>query len=89
MGTTNSPPEGEKQNMKKEFKHGEELRKHWRELQRKYRAKKKLETRTILDENGEPMLFAIFDKKGNPIVAGRIIDMSEIPPIRRRRRKQK
>jgi hypothetical protein len=27
--------------MKKKYKHGEELRKHWREAQRKYRAKKR------------------------------------------------
>ena len=75
--------------MKKEYKHGEELRKHWRELQRKYRAKKKLKSVTIHDKNGDPMLFAIFDKNGNPIVAGEIIDIAEIPPIRRERKKQK
>jgi hypothetical protein len=27
----------------KKYKHGEELRRHWRELQRKYRAKKRAE----------------------------------------------
>jgi len=32
---------GEKQKMTKKFKHGEELRRHWREAKRKYRAKKK------------------------------------------------
>ena len=88
--------------MKKEYIHGEELRKHWRELQRKYRAKKKRKETETFDANGEkrkivtvfdetesPKIFAIFDKNGNPIVAGEIIPISEIPPIKRERRKQK
>jgi len=75
--------------MKKKYKHGEELRKHWRELQRKYRAKKKMEKVTVFDENRNPMLVGIFDENGNPIFVGELVDISEIPPIRRERRKQK
>lgn len=75
--------------MTKKYIHGEELRKHWRELQRKYRAKKKRKEVKVFDANGDPKIWAIFDENGNPLVAGEIIPISEIPPIRRERRKQK
>ena len=59
----------------KKYKHGEELRRHWRELQRKYRLKKRGKTIKLIDENGK-------------MVAGvKLVD--EIPPIKRERKKQK
>jgi hypothetical protein len=59
----------------KEYKHGEELRKFWREQKRKYRLKKRGKTIKLIDENGK-------------MVAGvKLVD--EIPPIKRERKKQK
>ena len=56
---------------------GNKMKTKRHETQRKYRTVKKGNKITV------------FDDKGNIVVTGEIIDPSEIPPIRRQRRKRK
>ena len=71
----------------KKYKHGEEMRKFWREQQRKYRAKKRAEKKKA--ETNEPKIkdLAPVFLNGKPVLIGELVD--EIPPIKRKRKKQK
>ena len=73
--------------MKKKYKHSEELRKFWREAKRRYRAKKRAEEEKAETNNPKIKHLAPIFKNGEPWLMGEIVD--EVPPIKRKRRKQK